>query len=261
MHPRTSEKNRARSSHQKCGGARLICWRVCGAAERFIQDLLIPHTCISPILVVRHIRAVLAELPTRFYSTCVASIDLARWTNNAAVKKMGLWPIKQNHHHNDHRPTRTWKKAAWRLGAAFVIIWIWASVTSMVSLFHNWHDDPTDHAAAGRRVVCRSSDNDGSKQQEFVLCSQRETYFEDCRQTMLRNATWGAERAPLVDKIQAKHWAREWSRSVQIVPTLAIFDETNISSLIAMDTLQHHLTQPFCRQGGAHVRRGRPGAK
>jgi hypothetical protein len=71
------------------------------------------------------------------------------------------------------KPTRTGKKAAWRLGAAFVFIWIWASVTSMVSLFHNWNDDdPTDHAAAGGRVVRRSSNNDGGKQQEFVLWSQ-----------------------------------------------------------------------------------------
>jgi hypothetical protein len=111
-------------------------------------------------------------------------------------------------------------------------------------------DDPNNDATTGLgflsddRFRRSSSDDHDGKKKELVLWSPRETYFEDCRQTMLGNETWGAERAPLVDKIQAKHWAREWSSSVQIVPTLAIFDETNISSLDAMDTLRR-LPQPF----------------
>jgi hypothetical protein len=71
---------------------------------------------------------------------------------------------------------------------------------------------------------------------------------------MLRNTTWGAARSPFVDKIEAKHWAREWSRSVAIIPTLAFFDETNISSLFSMDTLQR-LPQPYAVKA-AHLSGG-----
>jgi hypothetical protein len=140
-------------------------------------------------------------------------------------------------------------KASWRLGAARVLLCIWASLTLMVSLFHYRSivvvvDDPTGDAAVGRGVVRQSSRFSDNAVKEFVLWSPRETYFEDCRQTMIRNSTWGAARAPFVDKIQAKHLAREWSSSFAIIPTLAIYDETNISSLVSMDTLQR-LPQPF----------------
>jgi hypothetical protein len=147
------------------------------------------------------------------------------------------------------KPTRL-GKASWRLGAARVLLCIWTSLTLMVSLFHYRRtvvvdDYPTGDAAAGRQgVVRRSSRSSDNAVKEFVLWSPRETYFEDCRQTMIRNTTWGAARAPFVDKIQAKHLAREWSSSVAIIPTLAIYDETNISSLVSMDTLQR-LPQPF----------------
>jgi hypothetical protein len=100
------------------------------------------------------------------------------------------------------------------------------------------------------------NDHHGKQEKEFVLWSQRETYYRDCRRTILRNETWGAARTSLVDKIQAKYYARKWSRAVQIVPTLAIFDATNISSLVDMDTLlRQRYPQPFVIKP-AHVSGG-----
>jgi hypothetical protein len=119
----------------------------------------------------------------------------------------------------------------------------------MINLFHYRRtvvldDYPNGASAVGRGGVRRSSRASDNAVKEYVLWSRRETYFADCRQTMLRNTTWGAERAPFVDKIQAKHLTREWSSSVAIIPTLATYDETNISSLVSMDTLKR-LPQPF----------------
>jgi TupA-like ATPgrasp len=91
---------------------------------------------------------------------------------------------------------------------------------------------------------------------EFVLWSTEETYFRHCRQAMLRNRTWGEQRAPLADKIQAKHLAREWSPSVKIVPTLAIFDSKNISSFTLdrlRDIPQPFVIKPAHGQGGVAI--------
>jgi hypothetical protein len=48
---------------------------------------------------------------------------------------------------------------------------------------------------------------------------------------MLGNEEWGKTVAPLDDKITAKEFARQWSPSVQIVPTLTHFDAQNMSLL------------------------------
>jgi hypothetical protein len=157
---------------------------------------------------------------------------------------------------NNNKLIRT-TTVVWILGAALALVWVWSCVSTSVMLLQYRRivvddDDPNNDATtgllgflSGDRFRRLSSDDHDGKKKELVLWSPRETYFEDCRQTMLHNDTWGAARAPLVDKIQAKHWAREWSRSVQIVPTLAIFDDTNISSLNAMDALLRRWPQPF----------------
>jgi hypothetical protein len=174
---------------------------------------------------------------------------------------------------NNKPTTRTTGKTttvSWRLGAAFVFVWVWTSVTLMVSFLQHRrivdeddHDNDPNNDAKGRgflvdRFRRSSSMNDHhGKPKEFVLWSQRETFYRDCRRTILHNSTWGAARALLVDKIQAKHYAREWSRAVQIVPTLAMFDATNISSLVDMDTLllRQRYPQPFVIKP-AHVSGG-----
>jgi hypothetical protein len=71
----------------------------------------------------------------------------------------------------------------------------------------------------------------------------KEAYFADCRKNIPRNREWGRHLAPVVDKIDAKTYARQWSPSVHIIPTLAVINALNIY-LFTHDFLKT-LPQPY----------------
>jgi len=79
--------------------------------------------------------------------------------------------------------------------------------------------------------------------EEFVMWNNEETYFNECREHFLHNETWGRPLRPFVDKVQVKDIVPAWSPSVSIIPTLAIYDPTNVTEF-DFEAMQS-LTQPY----------------
>jgi len=66
---------------------------------------------------------------------------------------------------------------------------------------------------------------------EYIMWSNEEAYYNECRAKFLNNLTWGLPLRPYVEKVTAKDYARAWSPDVTIVPTLATYDESNLTDL------------------------------
>jgi hypothetical protein len=79
---------------------------------------------------------------------------------------------------------------------------------------------------------------------DYIMWSDTESFIADCRQRLIGNKEWGKDVAHLVDKIDAKDYARQLSSSVKVIPTLAFFDKNNISFL-KNSTFFQTLPQPF----------------
>jgi len=88
---------------------------------------------------------------------------------------------------------------------------------------------------------------------EYVMWSPEESYFNECRRTFLNNITWGEPLKLYVEKVFAKHIVKAWSPSIKLVPTLAFYDQSNISEfdLGAMKRLpQPYIIKPAHSWGG-----------
>jgi len=92
---------------------------------------------------------------------------------------------------------------------------------------------------------------DRSSEYEYIMWSNDEAYFNECRARMLFNETWAKPLGPLVEKVEAKEFARAWSPSVSIVPTYAFYDESNITDLtLDVMTGNSSLSQPYVIKSG-----------
>jgi len=112
----------------------------------------------------------------------------------------------------------------------------------------NDRDDNPEFGVTRDVIVDDHKEEEATK--EFVMWNNEEAYFNECRKHFLYNETWGKSLRPLVDKIRAKKIAAAWSPSVTIVPTLAFYDETNITELDyeAMQSLpQPYIIKPAHR--------------
>ena len=80
---------------------------------------------------------------------------------------------------------------------------------------------------------------------DFTLWSKEQTYMRDCELHYKRNETWGKIHAQYVDKIEAKNIIERMEiPHLKIIPTYAILDKTNISTMYHLQFLQG-LKQPF----------------
>jgi len=90
-----------------------------------------------------------------------------------------------------------------------------------------------------------------SETNEYIMWSDEEAYFHECRTSFMHNETWAKPLGPLVEKVEAKEIARRWSDSVSIIPTLAVYDASNISDLTLGAMLDNKtLPQPYIIKSG-----------
>jgi len=83
---------------------------------------------------------------------------------------------------------------------------------------------------------------------EYIMWSNEEAYYNECRARFLNNLTWGQPLRPYVEKVTAKHYARAWSPDVAIIPTLATYDESNLTDMprdMLMANGTGTLSQPY----------------
>eukprot|EP00980_Cylindrotheca_fusiformis_P007224 scaffold1525_cov142-Cylindrotheca_fusiformis.AAC.24 len=100
-----------------------------------------------------------------------------------------------------------------------------------------------DHLFSAPRVEAIGVPDNG----EFVFWDHKKTYFQHCRKDLLRNEVWGKSMAPFVDKVTAKEIVGTWSPSVEIVPTYAFVDQSNVTAITGH--FLKSLPQPYVFKG------------
>jgi len=111
-----------------------------------------------------------------------------------------------------------------------------------------------DSSGGLRVIVGDGAEQAGAeKQEEYVMWSNEEAFFNECRAHFLHNVTWGKPLNQFVEKVEAKKLAAAWSPSVKVIPTLAFYDPSNITDFTyeAMMRLpQPYIIKPAHSWGG-----------
>ena len=154
----------------------------------------------------------------------------------------------------DAAPVRTTKRKRFRVGDIFKVLCALYAALFLGGFIYI--ERALVLEGGGGSVIIDDED-------EFVLWRRQQTYITDCQKHMLRNDTWGEERAPYTDKIAVKNIIRQWieedeelkSLGLKIPETYAVFEKSN-RTLFSLEMLRN-LPQPYImkrRQGsGAHI--------
>ena len=101
------------------------------------------------------------------------------------------------------------------------------------------HDINTDIAAAIANNNRRLAPNI-----DWTMWSKDQAYMRDCILHYKNNETWGRMHAPFVDKVEAKNIIAKMNiQELMIIPTLAIFDQKNITKYTL--ELMKSIKQPY----------------